>query len=210
MFFLIPSCRKVILELLIMVEQFFRIFRPVEGLNTHSKHLLYLKHLESKINAQRIVHAPMLLFWKSLCETLDTESIDDTVLEDLFAIGQIQLEKFGGLVPKVRNLYEQHLPKLFKESANSVYLDMSKHVLEATILTAFSQPTRFQCNSNIDGILKQNIRDTKRLLECSRCRLRTQTVMDLDEEIQADFQSMPPWLNAFQDQCFCGGRWIPK
>jgi hypothetical protein len=194
-----------------MVEQFFRIFRPVEGLNTHSKHLLYLKHLESKINEQRILHAPMLLFWKNICETLDTgTNFNDIAIENLFSTGQFESEKFGNLVQNVKTLYEKHLPNVFQNPAKSVHLDMSKHVLQANVLSAFAQPTRFHCNSNIDSILKQNIRDTKRLLECNRCRLRTQTVMDLDEEIQADFQSMPPWLNAFQDQCFCGGRWIPK
>jgi hypothetical protein len=208
-FFLIPSCRRNILELLIMVEQFFRIFKPVEkGVNGHAKGLVYLKQLENMISDNRVQHAQMLLFWKHICESLDQLKVpdQDTFVENLIATGIVS-DTATALINSVKSLFEKYIVNLYKLGSISVIKDAK----EVAILTAFAQPNRFQLNTNIDNILKLNIKDQKKkLLECNRCSLTTQTVMELDSGIQDDFQTMPPWLNAFQDQCFCGGSWIPK
>ncbi len=194
------------LELQLLSEQFYRII-----LQSQSKPIPYIVQLDKTIVEKRQQLTEMKQFWKLLCESLQSSSINHewAAQDKLFVTGTVDHDIFGQAIGIVKGLFDTKCTSFYLWSGTNAPLYSTDATLakDKFNISSLSQPNRSEMNLNIDSILKQNIRDDGTLV-CSRCRQQTQIILPLDTGANGgDFQAFPPWLNAFQDHCFCGGDW---
>jgi hypothetical protein len=130
------------------------------------------------------------------------------VQDQLLITGVVDEEAFEKSLSTIKSLFDAQLNSFYiwTEPTTPLYSTEETIAKDKLTIALLKQPNRSASNLNIDSILKQNIRDDGTLL-CNRCGQQTQIILPLDPGEYGDFQTFPPWLNAFQDQCFCGGSW---
>ncbi|KAJ3273283.1 hypothetical protein HDV01_004641 [Terramyces sp. JEL0728] len=201
------NCRRLVLQLLYFVKlfqlnleainkQFANITISSSSVEAHSRNA-YLQRIDAALKKDRPNLDSMIgifLEFNSL-DALVSDSQPLLRAESILLLQAAVDPHFKPSMDSIKPRFKSMFEKLYQKP-------------EAETLTILiNGPKRHL--SKIDVITKHNIRSTSKLNRCTRCLQHTQADIELDESF-AIFQNMPPWQNAYQDICFCGGHWAPE
>jgi hypothetical protein len=198
MFILIKDCRLLLLELLQVSKSFMSALGKEEI--SHTMHGYYAEVLQKYISNGRPMIDILVEYYIQIDSQLQKSTLDQVQSEQhLYATGELNGNHLNS-IKSLKPIFDAYFPRFYTKNPNETDPKFFYNSL-------FDQTTRFAFNKNIDNILKQNNRSLVGLKWCNRCQMTTQIAIELDQSLHT-YQSTPPWMNSYQDVCFCGGTWI--